>query len=63
MEYAKKLLAQVGLEAERLQMLNLSAAMGQRFAEAATAMHVKIVALGPSPLRRAVTEVVEEKNL
>ena len=61
-EYAQRLLAQTGLEAERLQMLNLSSAMAQRFAEAATAMHERIIALGPSPLRKPQGEATVEEE-
>ena len=41
----------IGLEAERVRMFNLSSAMAEAFAEAATEMTEQIIALGPSPLR------------
>jgi|Deesub1362A_J573_1020465.scaffolds.fasta_scaffold05604_3 coenzyme F420-reducing hydrogenase delta subunit len=50
-ERLKRLLEEIGLEPQRLEMFNLSAAMAQRFAEAATEMAERIQALGPSPLR------------
>jgi F420-non-reducing hydrogenase iron-sulfur subunit len=50
--YAKKLLAQVGLEPERLEMFFLSSAEGIRFAEAATQMTDRARQLGPNPLKR-----------
>ena len=37
---------------ERLEMFNLSSAMGGKFAEYASAMTERIRKLGPSPLRR-----------
>ncbi len=51
-DHLGKVLAEIGLEAERLRMINISAAMGVQFAQLA-AEHVETVrALGPSPLRR-----------
>jgi len=47
----KKILDQVGLGGGRLEMYNLSAAMGTRFAEIALEMTQRIEELGPSPLR------------
>lgn len=51
-ERIKALLEVIGLEADRIRMFNMSAAMGKQFAEAATEMAEQIAALGPSPLRR-----------
>ena len=51
--YAKELLKEVGIEAERLEMYNLSSAQGQRFAAIANEMADKIRALGPSPIKKA----------
>jgi F420-non-reducing hydrogenase iron-sulfur subunit len=51
--YAKTLLQEVGIEPERLEMYNLSAAQGQRFAAIANEMAEKVRALGPSPLKKA----------
>jgi coenzyme F420-reducing hydrogenase delta subunit len=50
-ERAQQLLAEIGLEPERLGMFNLSSADGPRFAEIATLMAERIQRLGPSPLR------------
>jgi len=50
-DYTKRLLAQIGLEPDRLEMINVSSAMASQFAEAARKMTEQIVALGPSPLR------------
>jgi coenzyme F420-reducing hydrogenase delta subunit len=46
------LLAEIGLEPDRIQMFNLSSAMGARFAEIASEMSARIHQLGPNPLRR-----------
>jgi coenzyme F420-reducing hydrogenase delta subunit len=51
-EGIKKLLLQIGLEAERIEMFNLSSAMGPQFAQYAGEMTERIQRLGPSPLRR-----------
>lgn len=50
--YLRALLAEIGLEAERMRMINVSAAMGARFAELAAEHVERVLALGPSPLRR-----------
>jgi len=44
-------LDQIGLDGERVQMYNLSSAMGVRFAEIAVEMTEKVKGIGPSPLR------------
>lgn len=45
------LLRGIGLDGERLQMYNMSSAMGGEFVEVATEIAERIKALGPSPLR------------
>ena len=45
--YVKRLLAEVGIEPERIDMFNLSSAMGGRFAEIVEEMTQKIKELGP----------------
>ncbi len=50
--YVRRLLAEIGLEPERLDMFNLSSAMGVQFAEIVTEMTGRVRKLGPSPLRR-----------
>jgi len=50
-EWAKQLLAEIGLEPDRLEMFNLSSAEGTRFAEIVTTMVQRLRQLGPSPLR------------
>jgi len=49
---AQALLEEVGLEAERLDMFNLSSAMGARFAEIAREFTDKIRELGPNPMKK-----------
>jgi len=44
-------LVDIGLEPERIQMFNLSAAMANRFVEAANEMAEKIRDIGPNPLK------------
>ena len=46
--YVKKLLAEVQMNPERLEMFNLSSAMGARFAEIAAEMTDRIAGLGPA---------------
>jgi F420-non-reducing hydrogenase iron-sulfur subunit len=50
-EYLQKLLAEIGLEAQRVQMYNLSSAMAGQFVSAAKEMTEQITTLGPNPLR------------
>ena len=51
-DYVKTLLAEVGLEPERVEMYNMSSAMGAEFARVATEFTERIKALGPNPARR-----------
>ncbi|MCG2774365.1 MAG: hydrogenase iron-sulfur subunit [Desulfobacterales bacterium] len=48
--YVKKTLEEIGLEPERVEMFNLSAGEGPRFAEIAREMVQRIKELGPSPV-------------
>lgn len=47
-DYVKRLLAEVEIEPERVQMYNLSSAMGGRFVEIVEEMTQKIKELGPT---------------
>ena len=47
---AKKLLKEIGIEEERLEMITMSAGMGERFARTATEITEKIRNLGPNPV-------------
>jgi F420-non-reducing hydrogenase iron-sulfur subunit len=44
-------LEEVGLEGRRIQMINLSAAMGGQFAWSAAELTEEIKRLGPNPLK------------
>jgi coenzyme F420-reducing hydrogenase delta subunit len=48
--HVKHLLSAIGIEPERVEMHNLSSAMGPRIAEIATGMTERIRQLGPSPI-------------
>ncbi|MBI5586117.1 MAG: hydrogenase iron-sulfur subunit [Deltaproteobacteria bacterium] len=48
--YVQKLLDQIGVGGERVGMVNLSAGMGERFAEIARQFTEKIRELGPNPV-------------
>ncbi len=49
-ERAQVLLKQVGLQPERVRMVNMASAMGRAWADAVTAFDATIRAAGPSPL-------------
>ena len=49
-KYVKGVLKDLGIEPERVEMFNLSAGEGPRFAEIAREMVDRIKTLGPSPL-------------
>ena len=51
--HVKDLLAEVGLEPERVEMFNMSSAMGAKFAAVATEFTERIKQLGPNPVKRA----------
>ncbi len=51
--YVKRLLAEVQVEPERLDMFNLSSAMGGRFAEIVEEMTQRIKELGPAHVDRS----------
>ncbi len=52
-EQAQKLLDTIGIGGERVQMYNLSAGEGLRFAEYAVEMDSRIRELGPNPIKSA----------
>ena len=54
--YARELLAQVGIEEERLGIFYMSGSQAIAFANAAQEMTERIRRLGPSPLRRTVAK-------
>jgi F420-non-reducing hydrogenase iron-sulfur subunit len=51
-QYVKKVLEELGIEPERVEMFNLSAGEGPRFAEIAREMVERVKALGPSPVKK-----------
>lgn len=55
--YVKKLLDEIGVGGERLEMVNLSAGMGERFAQVAGELTEKIRKLGPNPGKRPSSAV------
>ena len=56
-KYIAGLLDQIGLGGERVQMYNLSSAMGTRFAEIAAEMTEKLRTIGTSPLKGSGEQV------
>jgi coenzyme F420-reducing hydrogenase delta subunit len=65
--HVKGILTALGINPERLQMYNLSAAMGGRFVEIAQEMTEKVKTLGPSPVntgqgRESIEEQEEAKQ-
>jgi F420-non-reducing hydrogenase iron-sulfur subunit len=61
--HVKRILTALGINPERLQMYNLSAAMGSRFVEIAREMTERVRALGPSPITTGTgREFVEERQ-
>jgi len=59
LEYARKLMEQVGLEGERLGIFYMSGSQAHAFANAAEQMTERVRRLGPSPLRRVIVEAGE----
>ena len=47
----RELIEKIGLEGQRIQMINVSAAMGGQFAFSAADMTEEIRRLGPSPIK------------
>src|SRR4030042_919184 len=50
-QYVKKVLQELGIDPERVEMFNLSAGEGPRFAEIAREMVERVKARGPSPVK------------
>ena len=50
-EYVKRLLDEIGIGSERLEMVNMSAGMGEYFARTAKELTDKIRNLGPNPVK------------
>jgi hypothetical protein len=56
------MLAEVGLEKERLRMVNISAAMARPLADTIIDMVETVRKLGPNPLRKAESEKRKAEN-
>lgn len=64
MKYARNLMDEIGLDGRRIQMINVSAAMGGQFALSAAEFTDEIIQLGPNPLKGAVpSEDAEKQNV
>jgi coenzyme F420-reducing hydrogenase delta subunit len=61
--YTRNLLAEAGLEAERLRMVNVSAASAQKFAEIVRDMVETVRKLGPARLKRLTPRDKQEQNV
>ena len=57
---ARQVLEEAGIEGKRLEMFNLSSAMGQTFADIVETMTERITKLGPRMLRNNTVKVLEE---
>jgi F420-non-reducing hydrogenase iron-sulfur subunit len=62
-EYVQEILGQIGMQAERLAMYNLSAGDGPRFAQIAREMTEKIRQLGPSPIRTVKSRASQKPSV
>lgn len=51
--YVQKMLNDIGWDGERVEMITMSAGMGERFAQTAKEFTEKIRQLGPSPAKKA----------
>jgi coenzyme F420-reducing hydrogenase delta subunit len=60
--YTRDMLAELGLERERLRMVNVSAAESRPFAEFVTEMVETVRRLGPSPLSKNQTSAKMESS-
>lgn len=54
--YTKKLLDEIGIGGDRVEMITMSAGMGERFASTATEITEKIRELGPNPVKNALPD-------
>ncbi|MCD4801452.1 MAG: hydrogenase iron-sulfur subunit [Anaerolineales bacterium] len=50
-EHVREIIEEIGLEGQRIQMINVSAAMGGQFAFNAAEMTEEIRRLGPNPIK------------
>jgi F420-non-reducing hydrogenase iron-sulfur subunit len=62
-DHVKQILSSIGMAPERVEMFNLSSAMGPRFAEIATEMTERIRKLGPSPIGLQLNKAVQPEEV
>jgi len=60
-EYTKKILDDIGIGGDRLEMYNMSAGQGPRFVEVAHEMTERIKTLGPNPIKHCPTDGSEKE--
>jgi len=53
---AKKLLEEIGLEPERVEMFNIASSEGPKFAKIVADLTEKVKALGPNPIKQREKE-------
>jgi F420-non-reducing hydrogenase iron-sulfur subunit len=61
--YTRKFLSESGLEAERIRMINISAAGARPFVDYVNEMLATLKKLGPSPLKRVAPSTNAEKRI
>jgi hypothetical protein len=59
--YTKDMLEEIGIEKDRLRMVNISAAMGRPLADIITDMVETVRKLGPSPIRKSKVQSQKSK--
>jgi coenzyme F420-reducing hydrogenase delta subunit len=60
-EYIRTLLEEIGLESQRIQMINVSSAMGGQFAQSASEFTQEIRRIGSNPLKNSRAETPAAK--
>lgn len=60
--YVKNLLDEIGVGGERLEMITMSAGMGERFARTAAAFTESIRKLGPNPVKASLEQPAREAS-
>jgi coenzyme F420-reducing hydrogenase delta subunit len=59
-EYISQLLEQIGLKGRRVQMINLSSAMGGQFAFSVAELTAEIKRMGPNPVKAVASKQVDK---
>jgi F420-non-reducing hydrogenase iron-sulfur subunit len=60
--YVKRLLNDVGIEPERIEMIMMSAGMGERFAATAEEFTAKIRGMGPNPVKLMRATAIRDRH-